>query len=157
MAGLFGTFEKISVDDKGRFSIPSLLRDALSDASEKTLMVVRGTEGCLFAYPKDEWLRFWQDLRDLPVTPENTRLRRRIMSSLKETRLDNQGRATLSQPLKEMAGIENDLVLMGDGERLEIWNSRTWTARAKVDEETGSYETDYYRAQSEIRRNRNGG
>src|SRR3989339_184422 len=105
MGQLFGTSDPISVDDKGRFSIPSTLRNALSNDAENTFMIVRGTEGCLFAYPKDEWLMFWEKFKALPITPETTRLKNRILASLKETRIDAQGRVTLTQKLKELAAI----------------------------------------------------
>jgi MraZ protein len=153
---LFSTFENISIDDKGRFSIPSSLRAAVSSDADSSFMIIRGTEGCLFAYPKDEWVKFWDALRSLPVTAENTRLRRRIIGSLKETKIDNQGRVTLSQRLKELAGIENELVIVGDGEKLELWNADIWRERQSQDEESASYESDFYRAMSQIGGTRDG-
>jgi MraZ protein len=113
-------------------------------------MVVRGTEGCLFAYPKDEWMKFWKALRRLPVTAENTRLRRRIIGDLKETTVDNQGRVTLTTTLKDLAGIGKELVIVGDGEKLELWNAEAWRARKAKDEGSATYESDFYRAMGEI-------
>jgi MraZ protein len=150
MSMLFSSFENISIDDKGRFSIPASLRAALTPEADSTFMVVRGTEGCLFAYPKDEWLKFWKALRRLPVTAENTRLRRRIIGDLKETKVDNQGRVTLTTTLKDLASIEHELVIVGDGEKLELWNAETWRTRKAKDEVSATYESDFYRAMGEI-------
>ncbi|MBL8026891.1 MAG: division/cell wall cluster transcriptional repressor MraZ [Fibrobacteres bacterium] len=150
MSMLFSSFENISIDDKGRFSIPASLRAALSPEADSSFMIVRGTEGCLFAYPKDEWIKFFRALRRLPVTAENTRLRRRITGSLKETKVDGQGRVTLTADLKTLAGIGNEIVIVGDGEKLELWNADTWRARKAKDEESATYETDFYRAMGEI-------
>jgi MraZ protein len=153
MSLLFGK-ETISVDDKGRFSIPASIRGALPKEAESTFMIVRGTEGCLFAYPKNEWLKFWESLNKLPVTRENTRLVRRILGSLKETKLDGQGRVTLTQQLKELAGIGEEIVLMGAGNKLLLWNSGAWAQYQSESEKTSTYDDDFYRA-LETDRNRN--
>ncbi len=150
MSLLFGTFDNIRIDDKGRFSIPSSLRASLNTEADSSFIIVRGTENCLFAYPKDEWIKFWTALRKLPVTPENTRLRRRITGSLKETKLDNQGRVTLTQNLKDLAAIEGEVVIVGDGEKMELWNAQKWKERQENDEKSASYDSDFYRALSEI-------
>jgi len=157
MGQLFGTSDPISVDDKGRFSIPSTLRNALSNDAENTFMIVRGTEGCLFAYPKDEWLMFWEKFKALPITPETTRLKNRILASLKETRIDAQGRVTLTQKLKELAAIGKEIVVVGNSEKMDIWNSDQWKRHQASNEEAVPYDADYYRVLNETSRNGHGG
>lgn len=153
---LQGTFDKVSIDDKGRFSLPSSIRSALPPESENTFIIVRGTEGCLFAYPKNEWQRIFAALKNLPITPDNVRRRRRITDTLRETKLDTQGRATLTQNLKALAGIENELTIVGDGDKLELWNSSVRKRELEVSAAGEDYNTAYYRAMGEIGRNRNG-
>jgi MraZ protein len=154
MSQLFGTFEEISVDDKGRFSIPASIRASLPAEADNTFMIVRGTEGCLFAYPKIDWLNFWQGLQKLPVNRDNTRLVRRIISSLKETRIDAQGRVTLTQKLKELGNIRNNIVVVGDGDKLLLWDATAWKQYQDSSEQISTYDDDYYRA-LETDRNRN--
>jgi MraZ protein len=153
MSLLFGK-ENISVDDKGRFSVPAAIRSSLPAEAENTFMIVRGTEGCLFAYPKNDWLRFWEGLISQPVTRENTRLKNRILSTLKETKLDGQGRVTLTQELKDIAGIRDAIVLMGAGDKLLLWNNEAWAQYQAEAEKSSTYDDDYYRA-LESDRNRN--
>lgn len=159
MARLFGTFDDpcLSVDDKGRFSIPASLRSALSNEAENTFMIVRGTESCLFAYPKDEWVKFWDRIEQLPVTPETTRLRNRILSSLKETRIDAQGRVTLTQKLKELADIGNEIVVVGSNDKMTLWTPDNWKQHLASNEEAAPYDSDFYRLMNETKRNGNGG
>jgi MraZ protein len=157
MSQLFGTFDNLSVDDKGRFSIPASLRGALTNEAENTFTIIRGTEGCLFAYPKDEWLVFWEKIKQLPPTADTTRYKNRILGSLKETRLDAQGRVTLTQKLKELGEIGNDIVIVGNSEKMDIWNVESWKLHQASLEETGPYDADFYRLMNETRRNGNGG
>ncbi len=146
MSKIFGTYEDISIDDKGRFSIPASIRGSLTAEADNTFMIVRGTEGCLFAYPKNEWLKFWEGLKQLPVTRDNTRLVRRIIGSLKETRIDAQGRVTLTQRLKDLGNIQKDIVVVGDGDKLLIWDTGAWKAYQDSSEQISTYDDDYYRA-----------
>ena len=157
MGDLFGTFDNLHIDDKGRLSIPTSLRKALSKQAKNTFMILRGTEGCLFAYPRDEWMHFWGQLRRLPHTPENTRLTRRILGSLKEVKLDGQGRLTLTQKLKEYGSIRENVTIMGRGEKLEIWDGEMWRRRQQADEEAAPYDQDLYRAVGETEKNRHDG
>ena len=157
MGLLFGTFENVSIDDKGRLSLPASIRKAMSEAADNTLMIIQGTEGCLFAYPLDTWLVFWDGLKKLSHTRENTRLIRRIIGNLKEARLDGQGRLTLTQKLKDLGMIRHDVTLVGNGEKLEIWDSGAWRQQLVSAEQSGVYDEDYYRAQSEIDRMRHDG
>ena len=130
MGQLFGTISA-SVDEKGRIPIPSALRKNISRDAQKKFVIVRGTEGSLFAYPKDEWLNFWSGLKRLTPTVENTLFLRRIMDSLKESVLDGQGRIMLSPSLKNLGGIKKEVMIVGMGERLEIWDVESYQRRMK--------------------------
>jgi DNA-binding transcriptional regulator/RsmH inhibitor MraZ len=79
-----------------------------------------------------------------------------ILGSLKETRLDAQGRVTLTQKLKELGEIGNDIVIVGNGEKMDIWNTESWKRQQNSLEETGPYDADFYRLMNETRRNGNG-
>lgn len=152
MAELFNTFENISIDDKGRLSVPASFRKALPREAERTFMIIQGTDGCLFAYPRDQWVVFWRRLKKLSRSRENTRLIRRILGNLKETKLDGQGRITLTQPLKELLKVTTFVTLVGHGDYLEIWEPEAWRQRRASDDQSVSYDEDLYRAAGEIDR-----
>jgi division/cell wall cluster transcriptional repressor MraZ len=142
MTQLFNTFEDISIDEKGRLSLPASFRKALAREAEGTFMIIQGTDGCLRAYPRDQWLVYWARLQKLSRNRDNTRLVRRILGNLKETRLDGQGRMTLTLKHKEMLGASP----MPQG-----WRSHLAELTQGV-----SYDEDLYRAEDEIDRLKDG-
>jgi len=155
MATLFGTFEGISIDDKGRISIPAILRKAVAEKAENTFIIIRGVEGCLFAFPKDQWLVFWNELQKLPMDRENTLLIHRILGTLKEAVLDGQGRIALTHKLKSLAGIGKVVTIVGEGDKLLVWDPERWTSHLDGTEAT-PYDTTLYRAMEKIRKTDNG-
>ena len=120
--GLKGEFNH-TVDAKGRMIIPSKLREQLG----MSFVVTRGTDGCLFAYPNDEWDIFEGKLRQLPMTNENARkFKRFFQAGATDCEVDNQGRVLLPSNLRDFAGITKDVVIVGVGERAEIWSKDKW-------------------------------
>ena len=89
--GLKGEYNH-SVDSKGRMIVPSKLREQLG----LSFVVTRGMDGCLFAYPNDEWEIFEGKLRQLPMTNENSRkFKRFFQAGAADCEVDNQGRILL--------------------------------------------------------------
>lgn len=112
-----------SVDHKGRVNIPTKFRKSLPDETEEILVVTRGLEGCLFAYPLEEWQRIEEKLRALPVTQQNARYFVRMLTSQATTvSIDKQGRIALPKPLLDIAKIETDVLIIGALDRFELWN-----------------------------------
>ena len=85
-----------TVDAKGRFNIPARFRKALSPEANEGFVVCRAPDGCLRAYPLDEWEKTEDSLLSRPESPDTVRVKRLIYSTLSESKLDGQGRITLS-------------------------------------------------------------
>ncbi len=126
MAQFLGEFT-IPVDDKGRIFVPAELRHKLPPDASDTLVIVRGYDRCLNAYPQDVWARTSERLMALPQTdPQVRALVRALMSQAAETRLDKQGRAPIPRRLLDRVGIGEEMVIAGAGDRMELWNPEEW-------------------------------
>ena len=113
-----------TVDTKGRLIIPSKFRDLLGDE----FIVTKGLDGCLFVFPKNEWQIIEEKLRGLPLTNKNARkFTRFLVAGATTCELDKQGRILLPQVLRDFAGLEKDVVLAGNINRIEIWSKENWT------------------------------
>ncbi len=120
-----------SIDAKGRLIIPAKFRDQLGDE----FIVTKGLDGCLFAFPKDEWQAFEEQLRKLPLTQKNARkFTRFFMGGAATCELDKQGRILLPQNLREFANLDKDVVLSGNLNRIEIWNKTAWAENSAYDD-----------------------
>ena len=112
-----------SIDEKERIVIPSRFREELKD----TFVITRGIENCLFIYSLEEWKKITDKLETLPFTKKDARqFIRFFLSGATEAQFDKQGRIVITTPLLEYAKIEKDCVIIGAGERLEIWSENAW-------------------------------
>ena len=120
-----------SIDAKGRLIIPSRFRDELGD----DFVLTKGLDGCLSIYPQNEWEAFEQKLRALPLTSKNVRtFTRFFVASAAPCELDKQGRILVPATLREYAGLEKDVVLTGNINRIEIWSKRKWSENSNYDD-----------------------
>ena len=120
-----------TVDEKGRLNIPVKFRDELGSE----FVVTKGLDGCLFAYDLTEWRVLEEKLRALPLTNKDARAFARFMlAGAASVEIDKQGRILLPQVLRNFAGLEKDVVLIGVASRIEIWNKEKW--------EDASYDAD---------------
>lgn len=127
MADFMGRYQH-SIDHKGRTNIPARIRKSLLPEAQDTFVLTRGLEGCLFAYPLDEWKATVERLKSLQMTQANARFFvRMLMSNAAETTLDNQGRIAIPQHLMEIAGLQKDALIIGMIDKLEIWNPDRYT------------------------------
>ena len=111
---LIGEYEH-SLDAKGRLIMPAKLRD---DIGEK-FIITKGLDGCLFGFSQNEWTNFEEKLKTLPLTNKNARdFVRFFLSGAVEACFDKQGR--------EYATMEKEVVIIGVGTRIEIWNKDKW-------------------------------
>ena len=119
----------LSLDDKGRLSVPATLRRALRELyapQETALVVTRFFENCLVVYPQAEWLKIQQQLLDLPNDPAVRAFTRQFCASASPCVLDRQGRLLVPPKLRQYAEIETEVVLIGIIHKLEIWSPRRW-------------------------------
>ena len=112
-----------NIDDKGRLILPSKFREDLGDE----FVITRGLEECLFVYPKDEWQKITEKLKTLPFTKKDARsFMRFFLSGATATAFDKQGRINITSLLISYADIKKECVIIGVGDRLEIWAKEKW-------------------------------
>lgn len=112
-----------AIDEKGRIFIPAKFREQLG----YNFVITRGIENCLFVYPNKNWAQITDKLNSLPFTKKDARtFNRFFMSGATNVELDKQGRVNIASPLIEYAGLEKDCVVIGTGDRLEIWSKSSW-------------------------------
>ena len=99
-----------SLDSKNRIIVPSKLREGLGDK----FIISKGLDGCLYAYPIDEWQKFEEKLKNLPLTNRDARaFVRFFVAGATEVETDKQGRGLIPANLREYAGIEKEIVTIG--------------------------------------------
>ncbi|MGN0375608.1 MAG: division/cell wall cluster transcriptional repressor MraZ [Butyrivibrio sp.] len=120
-----------TIDAKGRVIIPAKFREKLGDS----FVVTKGLDGCLYGYAQEEWRSFEEKLGTLPITNKDSRqFTRFFLAGAAECELDKQGRILIPSVLREFAGLEKDVVLVGVASKIEIWSKERW------DEANGQYE-----------------
>ena len=128
-----------TLDTKGRLIIPAKFRETLGEE----FVISKGMDGCLFVYAGDDWNAFEQKLTSLPLINKEARQFARFLAGAATVEVDKQGRILLPAHLREFAGLEKDVVLVGVGSRVEIWSKDKWEAMnsdADMDEITGAME-----------------
>lgn len=112
-----------SLDSKNRIIVPAKLREGLGSK----FVITKGLDGCLYAYPLEEWKKLEDKLKTLPLTNKDARtFVRFFFSGACEVELDKQFRGLIPQNLKEYAKIEKDIVSIGVLSRVEIWSREMW-------------------------------
>lgn len=129
----FGQYQ-YALDSKARLTIPSKFREISAPA----LVVTRHpVESCLIAMPMAEWTRFTDKLNNLPfVDTDSAHLRRMLYSAAEDLKLDGQGRVLLTQRLREYAHIDAEVLVVGLGTHMEIWNPGDWNEIERHFQET---------------------
>ena len=119
---LMGEFHH-TIDDKGRIIIPAKFREELGD----DFYITRGLEECLFVYPKKRWDEILSKLSTLPFTKKDARsFMRFFLSGATAINFDKQGRINITSPLISYADLHKECVIVGVGDRLEIWSLEKW-------------------------------
>ena len=119
------------IDAKGRLIIPARFRELLGEE----FILTKGLDGCLSIYPMDAWEAFETKLRALPLTNKNARtFTRFFVAGATNCELDRQGRILVPQTLREFAGLEKEVVLTGNLDRIEIWSKEKWSENCNYDD-----------------------
>ncbi|MBM6838353.1 division/cell wall cluster transcriptional repressor MraZ [Clostridium saudiense] len=110
--------------------VPSKLREGLGDK----FIISKGLDGCLYAYPIDEWNKFEENLKKLPLTNKDARaFVRFFVAGATEIETDKQGRGLIPANLREYAGIEKEIVTIGALNKVEIWSKEKWESYNESD------------------------
>lgn len=140
---VFRGVQHINMDAKGRLAIPARQREPLMDQCGGEIVVTIDTQSpCLIIYPMPAWERIEQDLQSLPSLNASVKqFQRLVLGYATDMQLDSNGRMLLPASLRDYAKLEKKLVLVGQGNKLEIWCEDHWFAeRDKALESVGADE-----------------
>lgn len=128
---MFRGINKVSLDGKGRMALPTRLRDPLQQASlGNVVLTIDIREKCLMLYPLVEWEKVQSTLSDLAnVRSEIRTVQRLLIGHATDLELDSQGRVIIPKLLRDFAGLQKKLILLGQGNKIEIWNETVWNER----------------------------
>ena len=127
-----------SVDSKGRIIIPAPFREIISaNYSTKLYIVNAAFDKCLHLYPQEEWNRLEERVRAMPKMDEAVKFfMRKVIASTVEIELDKQGRVLIPVAHREHSGINGEIVVVGQIDKIELWDRKEWDAMvdpAKID------------------------
>ncbi|MDG1518051.1 MAG: MraZ protein [Flavobacteriales bacterium] len=132
MTNLIGEYE-CKVDAKGRLLVPSGLRKQFSAAAEGKLFVKRGIENCLELYQKHDWEAVSEKVSSLnQFVKKNRVFARKFISGATQLELDSVGRINLPKNLLEYAGVQKELILFAYGNKIEIWDKKSYDAELEM-------------------------
>ncbi|MEG2174662.1 MAG: division/cell wall cluster transcriptional repressor MraZ [Oscillospiraceae bacterium] len=116
---LIGEYSPV-IDPKGRISFPAKLREELG----ATFIVTKGLDNCLSVYRLEEWTVLVERLKQLPSKART--IQRFILGGAVELSPDKQGRILIPQNLRDWAGLNGSIVVVGVSDRAEIWDAHRW-------------------------------
>ena len=125
---MFRGINCINLDAKGRVAIPTRYRAQLAEDAEAQIVVTIDTESpCLLLYPLPEWEIIERKLEALPsFNTAARRIQRLLIGHAHECELDGHGRVVLPQLLRDYAGLQKQVMLVGQGKKFELWSDINW-------------------------------
>ena len=112
-----------SLDTKNRLFLPARFR-----GKNKGFVITKGLDGCLNLYDSESWKNVLKKINELSLSNkfEQRAFKRALLSGANELKVDSQGRVLIPLNLKKYAGINTDSVIIGVGDRIEIWDKNIW-------------------------------
>ena len=127
---MFRGATKVTLDAKGRMAIPSRYRERLLTVAAGRLVATVDRDYCLLLYPLPDWEEIERKLMRLPsLNAQSRRLQRLMVGHATDLELDGHGRVLLPPKLREFAGLTRQGVLIGQGNRFELWDEARWNER----------------------------
>jgi MraZ protein len=127
---MFRGATKVTLDAKGRLAIPSRYRERITTRANGQLVATVDRDYCLLIYPMPDWEEIERKLVRLPaLNPQARRLQRLMVGYATELEMDGHGRILLTRELREFAGLDRQAMLIGQGNKFELWNEERWNAR----------------------------
>lgn len=123
-----------NIDAKGRLFIPARLREELG----QTFHVTVGMDHCLSVYSDESWAAFTDKVRSLPYS--KAKALRPLFANAVDCEPDGQGRILIPAKLREYAGLQKEVVVIGSFDRAEIWNAERWAREEAMAFDSGSLE-----------------
>jgi MraZ protein len=120
------------LDEKGRLILPAKFRDDLAGG----VVITKGQERCLYVFPTAEFRRLAEQLESAPVTHKAARAYGRVFfASAHDEVPDKQGRVTIPGHLREYAGLDRVVAVIGASNRVEIWDQQAWDTYLETSED----------------------
>jgi MraZ protein len=127
---MFQGASAINLDVKGRMSIPARHRDALLAQGQGKITLTKHPDGCLLLFPQLEWESFRERVAKLPL--EANWWRRIFLGNASEMEMDGSGRILISPELRAASGMEKEIILLGMGSHLEVWDAKTYAEKEQL-------------------------
>ena len=138
-----------SLDEKGRIIIPAKFRKHILPEANNTLNVTLGRDNCIWLFPTNEWVKVLTTIQSTnPYSDEEVEMRRRMLFHAIDLTLDSQHRLIVPQQLIAEVGIEKEVLMLGQIERIELWNTLTYEKYIKSRPDT--YENVMQRVMTKI-------
>lgn len=128
---MFQGSSALTLDAKGRVSIPARHRDVLLSTEQGRLTITRHPDGCLMIYPRTAWESKREQIAALPMSARA--LQRLLLGSAQDVDIDGAGRILVAPELRAAANLTREVMLLGIGTHFELWDSVEWTRRDSED------------------------
>ena len=124
---MFRGVTQLCLNGKGRFAVPAKYRDELLSSCNGNLVITVDRSRCLLIYPQPAWEPIEKKLNSLSsFKPQIRSLQRLIVGNACDVEMDSVGRILVSSPLRQFAELTKDIVLVGQGEKFELWDADKW-------------------------------
>ncbi len=127
---MFRGINSISIDGKGRLAVPTRYRDALGQDRASLVVTIDTEEMCLLLYPASQWQVIEDNLQRLPsFNAAARRIQRLLIGHATDVELDGNGRVLLPPLLRDYAKLQKKVVMIGQGNKFEVWDEAIWLSR----------------------------
>ena len=127
---MFQGASSLSLDAKGRLSVPTRHRDVLTATAAGQLTITKHPHGCLMVFPRGEWEKFRERLAALPMSAQWWK--RIFLGNAMDCEMDGNGRVLIAPELRAAAGLSKEAVLLGMGNHFELWDAQTYAAQEQA-------------------------
>jgi MraZ protein len=124
---VFQGASSLSLDNKGRLSVPTRHREVLAAVASGQLTITRHPHGCLMVFPRPAWEQFRQRIVELPMAAQWWK--RILLGNAMDVEIDGTGRVLVSPELRAAAKLDKETVLLGMGNHFELWDKATYEAQ----------------------------
>lgn len=124
---VFQGASSLSLDVKGRLSVPTRHRDVLNATALGQLTLTRHPHGCLMVFPRPEWEKFRERIAQLPMSAQWWK--RIFLGNAMDVDMDATGRVLISPELRQAAGLSREVILLGMGGHFELWDRASYEAQ----------------------------
>ncbi|GIX23329.1 MAG: transcriptional regulator MraZ [Caldimonas sp.] len=116
----------LSLDAKGRLTVPARHRDVLAALCAGRLTLTKHPEGCLMVFPRPAWEQFRDKIAALPMSAAGWK--RIFLGNAQDVEIDGASRVLISPELRAAAGLNKDVMLLGMGSHFELWDAERYAA-----------------------------